>query len=128
MNIHEHQAKELLGSYGVPVQSGRVAFTAEQAVEAAHFMIEEGATLLIVKSQIHAGGRGKGIIHDPKTGEPVQYDGKDLRGVKVIPVGEGDTRHEVYEIARRMIGNKLITIQTGPDGKIVNRVLIANGV
>jgi succinyl-CoA synthetase beta subunit len=128
MNIHEHQAKELLGSHGVPVQSGRVAFTAEQAVEAAHHMIEEGATLLIVKSQIHAGGRGKGIIHDVNTNEPVQYEGKDLRGVKVIPVGEGNPRHEVYEIAHRMLGNKLVTIQTGAEGKIVNRILIANGV
>lgn len=128
MNIHEHQAKELLGNHGVPVQTGRVAFTPEQAVEAAHLLIEEGATLLIVKSQIHAGGRGKGIIHDVETGEPIQYDGKDLRGVKVVPVTEGDPRHEVYEIARRIIGNKLVTLQTGAEGKVVNRLLIANGV
>ncbi len=128
MNIHEHQAKDLLGKHGVPVQAGRVAFTPEQAVEAAHNMIDEGATLLIVKSQIHAGGRGKGIIHDVQTGEPIQYGEKDLRGVKVIPVDEGNALHEVYEISRRMLGNTLITIQTGGEGKVVNRILIANGV
>jgi succinyl-CoA synthetase beta subunit len=128
MNIHEHQAKELLGKFGVPVQTGRVAFSAEQAVEAAHHMIEEGATLLIVKAQIHAGGRGKGIIHDVHTNQPIQFDGKDLRGVKVLPVGEGNTLDQVYQIASRMIGNKLVTIQTGAEGKVVNRILIANGV
>ncbi len=128
MNIHEHQAKELLGSYGVPVQSGRVAFTAEQAVEAAHHMIDEGATLLIVKSQIHAGGRGKGIIHDIISGEPVVYNDKELRGVKVVPTDESNPLHEVYEIAIRMLGNRLVTIQTGAEGKVVNRLLIANGV
>jgi succinyl-CoA synthetase beta subunit len=129
MNIHEHQAKELLGKHGVPVQGGRVAFSPEQAVEAAHFMIQdERAELLIIKSQIHAGGRGKGVIHDVTTGDPVEYNGKDLRGVKVLPTSEGDTLHEVWEISRRMLGNKLVTVQTGAEGKIVNRLLIANGV
>jgi succinyl-CoA synthetase beta subunit len=112
----------------VPVQGGRVAFTPEQAVEAAHNMIEEGATLLIVKSQIHAGGRGKGIVHDVNTGEPVMFDGKELRGVKVVPVGDGNALDTVYQIARNILGNKLVTLQTGAEGKIVNRLLIANGV
>lgn len=128
MNIHEHQAKELLGKHGVPVQSGRVAYTPEQAVEAAHYMIQEGATLLILKAQIHAGGRGKGTIHDPHTDEAIELDGKGLRGVKVIPVGEGDTLDTIYQIASRMIGNKLVTVQTGPEGKVINRLLVANGV
>ncbi|HVK40449.1 MAG TPA: ATP-grasp domain-containing protein, partial [Candidatus Kapabacteria bacterium] len=80
MNIHEHQAKELLGKHGVPVQAGRVAFTPEQAVEAAHYMIQDDrAELLILKAQIHAGGRGKGIVHDVETNEPIEYDGKQLR-------------------------------------------------
>ncbi|MEO5929676.1 MAG: ADP-forming succinate--CoA ligase subunit beta [Candidatus Kapaibacterium sp.] len=127
MNIHEHQAKELLGKYGVPVQTGRVAFTPEQAVEAAHNMIQEGATLLIVKSQIHAGGRGKGVVHDVHTNQAVQFEGKDLRGVKVVPV-DGNTLDTVYQIARNTLGNKLVTIQTGAEGKVVNRLLIANGV
>ncbi len=128
MNIHEHQAKELLGKHGVPVQSGRVAFTPEQAVEAAHFLKEAGASLLIVKSQIHAGGRGKGVVHDATTGQPIEYEGKEMRGVKVVPIGEGDALHEVYEIACRMLGNTLVTIQTGAEGKTVNRILIADGV
>ncbi len=128
MNIHEHQAKELLGRYGVPVQSGRVAFSPEQAVENAHDLIQNGATLLIVKSQIHAGGRGKGTIHDPVTGDAIMYGGKELRGVKVVPVEDGNALDEVYQIASRILGNKLITIQTGADGKIVHRLLIANGV
>jgi succinyl-CoA synthetase beta subunit len=128
MNIHEHQAKELLGKHGVPVQSGRVAYTPEQAVEAAHYMIQEGATLLILKAQIHAGGRGKGTIHDPNNNQPIELDGKGLRGVKVIPVGEGDTLDTVYKVASGMIGNKLVTLQTGAEGKVINRLLVANGV
>lgn len=128
MNIHEHQAKELLGRHGVPVQSGRVAFSPEQAVENAARLIQEGATLLIVKSQIHAGGRGKGIIHDPKTGDPVMYGGKELRGVKVVPVNEGNPLDEVYKIASGILGSKLVTLQTGVEGKIVHRLLIADGV
>ena len=129
MNLHEHQAKELLGSLGVPVQKGRVAFNAEQAVEAAHYAIEDGSNLLIIKAQIHAGGRGKGTIHDPETDEPITYGEKGLRGVKVLPIeGEENPLHKVWEIARRMIGNKLVTVQTGAEGKIVNRILIADGV
>src|SRR5436309_2141967 len=128
MNIHEHQAKELLGRHGVPVQKGRAAFTPEQAVESAHYAVEEGCTLLIVKAQIHAGGRGKGIVYDNSTNEKIEFDGKDLRGVKVIPVSEADPLHIVYEVASRMLGNKLVTVQTGPAGKVVNRLLIANGV
>ncbi len=128
MNIHEHQAKELLGRHGVPVQEGRVAFTPEEATEAAHHMIDDGATLLILKAQIHAGGRGKGTVHDPATDEPIEFDGKGLRGVKVIPTAEGNPLDTVYQIARRMLGNKLVTVQTGHDGKLINRLLVANGV
>src|SRR5688572_26042274 len=129
MNIHEHQAKDLLGRHGVPVQTGRVAFTPEQAVEAAHYMIQDdNATLLIIKAQIHAGGRGKGVIHNVVTDEPVEYDGKPLRGVKVLPTNEGNTLDAVYRISLGMLGNKLVTIQTGAEGKVVNRLLIANGV
>jgi succinyl-CoA synthetase beta subunit len=129
MNIHEHQAKELLGKHGVPVQSGRVAFSPEQAVEAAHFMIQDDrAELLILKAQIHAGGRGKGIVHNVETNEPIEYNGKELRGVKVLPTNEGNPLHEIWEISRRMLGNKLVTLQTGAEGKVINRLLVANGV
>jgi len=128
MNIHEHQAKELLGKYGVPVQTGRVAFSPEQAVECAHYAVQDGAQLIIVKAQIHAGGRGKGIVHNLQTDKPFEYDGKPLRGVKVIPTAEGNPLHEVYEIACRMLGHKLVTVQTGAQGKVINRLLVANGV
>ncbi len=129
MNLHEHQAKELLAGLGVPTQKGQVAFTPEEAVEAAHNMIQAGSGLLILKSQIHAGGRGKGIIHDPETGEAIEYGGKELRGVKVLPTeGVDNPLHEVWEISSRMLGNNLITVQTGAEGKIVNRMLIADGV
>lgn len=128
MNLHEHQAKELLGKYGVPVQTGRVSYSPEQAVENAYYALQDGAELLILKAQIHAGGRGKGVIHNPETNEPVMYNLKELRGVKVLPATEGNPLHEVYEISRRMLGQKLVTLQTGPQGKIINRMLVANGV
>ena len=128
MNIHEHQAKELLGRHGVPVQAGRVAFSPEQATEHASIMIEQGSTLLVIKSQIHAGGRGKGIVHDPATDKPIIHEGKELRGVKVVPTGEGNPLDTVYQIARKILGNTLVTVQTGPEGKIVHRLLIADGV
>ena len=129
MNLHEHQAKELLAALGVPTQKGQVAFTPEEAVEGAHNLINGGSTLLILKSQIHAGGRGKGTIHDPETNAPITYGEKELRGVKVLPTeGIDNPLHEVWEIARRMLGNRLVTVQTGPEGKIVNRMLIADGV
>src|SRR5512133_406753 len=129
MNLHEHQAKELLGKHGVPVQSGRVAFSPEQAVESAHYMIQDDqAQLLIIKAQIHAGGRGKGVIHSVDDNQPIIYGDKELRGVKVLSTAEGNPLHEIYEISRRMLGNKLVTIQTGTAGKVVNRLLIANGV
>ena len=129
MNLHEHQAKELLAGLGVPTQKGQVAFTPEEAVEAAHNMIQAGSSLLILKSQIHAGGRGKGIIHDPESSDAIEYGGKELRGVKVLPIeGVDNPLHDVWEISSRMLGNKLITVQTGAEGKIVNRMLIADGV
>ncbi len=129
MDLHEHQAKELLAALGVPTQKGQVAFTPEEAVEAAHNMMQDGSTLLILKSQIHAGGRGKGTIHNPETGDAIEYDGKGLRGVKVLPIeGLENPLHEVWEISSRMLGNNLVTVQTGEAGKIVNRMLIADGV
>ena len=129
MNLHEHQAKELLAALGVPTQKGQVAFTPEEAVEAAHNLINGGSTLLILKSQIHAGGRGKGTIHDPESGESITYGEKELRGVKVLPTeGIENPLHEVWEISRRMLGNRLVTVQTGEEGKIINRMLIADGV
>ena len=101
MNIHEYQAKQLLAQYGVPVPKGGVAFTVDDAVKAAE---ELGGPVWVVKSQIHAGGRGKG------------------GGVKVVK-STADVRAE----ATRMLGMTLVTHQTGPEGKEVGRVYVEDG-
>jgi succinyl-CoA synthetase beta subunit len=98
MKIHEYQAKEILKKFGVAVPKGRVAFTAEEAVEIAK---EIGGSAWVVKAQIHAGGRGK------------------AGGIKLAKSIE-----EVYDYAKNMIGSKLVTYQTGPEGKIVRKVLV----
>jgi succinyl-CoA synthetase beta subunit len=102
MNIHEYQAKEILRRYNVAVPRGKVAFTAEEAVAAAE---ELGGKIFVVKAQIHAGGRGK------------------AGGVKIAKSVD-----EVRELASKMIGMKLVTHQTGPEGKEVRRVLIEEGI
>ncbi|MBA2874007.1 ADP-forming succinate--CoA ligase subunit beta [Thermaerobacillus caldiproteolyticus] len=101
MNIHEYQGKEILRSYGVSVPNGRVAFTVEEAVEAAK---ELGSQVCVVKAQIHAGGRGK------------------AGGVKVAK-----SLDEVRTYASELLGKKLVTHQTGPEGKEVKRLLIEEG-
>lgn len=102
MKIHEYQAKELLKKFGVPVSTGKVIFKAEEASGAVK---EIGNPPFIIKAQIHAGGRGKG------------------GGVK-----KANSVEEAIEVARKMLGMKLVTPQTGPDGKIVKRVLIDHAV
>ncbi len=103
MKIHEYQGKEILRKYGVPTPKGAVAFTPEEAVEVAKNVV--GGELWVVKAQIHAGGRGKG------------------GGVKIAR-----SLHEVYELANQILGMTLITHQTGPEGKVVKRLLIEQGV
>lgn len=113
MNIHEYQAKEILKSYGVAVQEGIVADTPEQAAEAAKTMQERtGSKFVVLKAQIHAGGRGKGRVI-----------GNDQKGVAVAKSVE-----EATTIATNLLGGTLVTIQTGPKGKLVNKVLIAQDV
>jgi succinyl-CoA synthetase beta subunit len=101
MKIHEYQAKGILARYGVAVPRGEVATTREQAEAAAQRLFEQGAQGVVVKSQIHAGGRGKG------------------GGVKIAK-----SVAEAAEIAGRMLGMMLVTHQTGPEGKEVHRLLI----
>jgi succinyl-CoA synthetase beta subunit len=101
MKIHEYQAKGILARYGVAVPRGEVATTREQAESAAQKLFEQGAQGVVVKAQIHAGGRGKG------------------GGVKIAK-----SAAEAAEIAGRMLGMKLVTHQTGPEGKEVHRLLI----
>lgn len=113
MNIHEYQAKEILKKYGVAVQEGIVADTPEQAVEAAKKMQEAtGSPFVVLKAQIHAGGRGKGRVI-----------GNDQKGVAVAK-----TLEDAKTIATNLLGGTLVTIQTGPKGKVVNKVLIAQDV
>jgi len=98
VDVHEYQAKELLSSFGVPVPKGAVAFSPDQAVYAA---TELGGWNWAVKAQIHAGARGK------------------AGGIKLCK-----TYHEVRDAAASLLGKRLVTIQTGPEGKPVQRVYI----
>ena len=111
MNIHEYQAKALLKEFGVPVSAGRAIFSASEAADAARQL---GGPLWVVKSQIHAGGRGKGKFKEPAAGEK--------GGVRLAKSIE-----EVELFASQMLGNTLVTIQTGPAGKQVNRLYIEDG-
>lgn len=111
MNIHEYQAKELLEKYGVAVPKGIPAMSVEEAVKAAE---EMPGPLYVVKSQIHAGGRGAGHF----TNNP---EGKG--GVRLCKTSE-----EVRDAAQAMMGNTLVTIQTGPEGKEVQRLYVTDGV
>jgi len=102
MKIHEYQAKAILARYGVTTPRGEVAFTKEEAREGAHRL---KSNIVVVKAQIHAGGRGK------------------AGGVKLA-----HSPDEAAEIASRMLGMNLVTIQTGPAGRIVKRLLIEEGL
>jgi succinyl-CoA synthetase beta subunit len=113
MNLHEYQAKELLKKYNVPVQEGIVCSSAMQAEDAyrqIHSQYE--SKFAVVKAQIHAGGRGKGKIA-----------GTEQRGVAV-----GKNAEDIKNIAQNILGGTLVTIQTGPSGKVVNKVLVAQDV
>ncbi|MFA7429915.1 MAG: ADP-forming succinate--CoA ligase subunit beta [Rhodospirillaceae bacterium] len=111
MNIHEYQAKELLKKFGVPVLRGGVAYTPDEAERVAK---ELGGPVFVVKSQIHAGGRGKGTFKEAAAGSK--------GGVRVVKSVE-----DVRSNAEAMLGNTLVTHQTGPDGKEVKRVYIEDG-
>ncbi|QRR03749.1 ADP-forming succinate--CoA ligase subunit beta [Dyadobacter sandarakinus] len=113
MNIHEYQGKSVLKKYGVRIQEGIVADTPDKAVEVARELSEQtGTKWYVVKSQIHAGGRGKGRI-----------TGTDQRGVALAKSVE-----DVRTISKNILGKVLVTHQTGPEGKRVNKVLIAEDV
>lgn len=126
MKIHEYQAKDLLKKYDVPTLFSQVVFTAEEAgkVTFEDFM-EHGIETVVLKAQVHAGGRGKGTVHDAETGEAMQLDGKDVKGVNIV--SGGNIADKIYNLANAMVNNKLITIQTGEAGSIVRRLLIEEG-
>src|SRR5438105_1643760 len=101
MKIHEYQAKGILKKYGVSVPRGAMAASRDEAEAVAKGLFSSGASGVVVKAQIHAGGRGKG------------------GGVKIAK-----SVNEAGEIAARMLGMRLVTHQTGPEGRIVRRLLI----
>jgi succinyl-CoA synthetase beta subunit len=111
MNIHEYQAKAILREFGVPVPRGLPAFSVEEAAKAAETL---ATPLFVIKSQIHAGGRGKGAFKELPKGAK---GGVRLAG----------TVAEVAAHAKEMLGNTLVTVQTGPAGKQVNRLYIEEG-
>jgi len=114
MKIHEYQGKELLRGLGVPVPQSRVVFSPADARAAANELAKAtGNPVVVVKSQIHAGGRGKGRFKEHP----------DLGGVKVVKTADA-----AVEAAEKMLGNTLVTIQTGPEGKKVQRLLIEQGM
>ncbi len=127
MKIHEYQAKELLKKYNVPVLFNRVVFSAEEAGRIAYEDFEsQGRNVVVVKAQVFAGGRGKGVVVDPTTNEPKILFDKEVRGVNVVT---GDNLADrVYRYALNMIGNKLVTVQTGAAGTIIRKVLLEEGV
>tara|TARA_B100000446_G_scaffold169176_1_gene174126 strand:- start:949 stop:2142 length:1194 start_codon:yes stop_codon:yes gene_type:complete len=111
VNIHEYQAKALLRSYGAPVSEGRVVLRGEEAKTAAGAL---DGPVWVVKAQIHAGGRGKGKFKEAGAGEK--------GGVRIAK-----SVNEAAEEAKRMLGRTLVTHQTGPEGKQVNRIYIEDG-
>jgi len=123
LKVHEYQAKQLLAARGIPVPLGRVATTVEEAVAAVRPLVEEsGNPVVVVKSQIHAGGRGKGRFKE--------YP--DVGGVQVVTAGIdggiGAAKEAVRTLASQMLGATLVTMQTGPEGKQVNRLYIEQGI
>src|SRR5450432_3083476 len=107
MKIHEYQAKQIFARYGVPIPKGYPAFTVDEAEAAAKKLaLETGSDVVVVKAQIHAGGRGKG------------------GGVKVAKGGAAEAR----QLAEKILGMQLVTHQTGPEGQKVRRLYIEQGL
>jgi succinyl-CoA synthetase beta subunit len=109
MNIHEYQAKQLLAEHGVALPAGDVCDSAQAAQQIADKLFADGARTVVVKAQIHAGGRGKGTFKNGFKG-----------GVKLCLSGQ-----DVYDQARSMLGNILVTKQTGPEGRLVSKLMVA---
>jgi len=123
LKIHEYQAKQLMAARGIPVPAGRVATTVDEAVVAVRPLVEDsGNPVVVLKSQIHAGGRGKGTF--------IEYP--EVRGVNVVTEGidggVGAAEARIGELAEQMLGSTLVTIQTGEEGKKVSRLYVEQGV
>ena len=111
MNLHEYQAKELLKKYNVPVQNGTACTTVDEAVNAyKEISTRTNCKFVVIKAQIHAGGRGKGTFKEVAS----------QHGVQVVKSEE-----MAKEVAFNMIGNTLVTLQTGDAGKVVSKLFMA---
>lgn len=119
MKIHEYQAKEILKKYSVPIQDGIAIKTMEEFDKALQTLQSKGINQFVVKSQIHAGGRGKGKVYDVRDRDNLLLEG----GVKFTTLPEKAT-----EYAEKILGNLLVTHQTGPEGKIVKTIFLAEGL
>ena len=117
MNIHEFQAKAIFHKFGVPVPEGKVAHSSDEA----RAIAEELGGHVVVKAQVHAGGRGKGTFRREDEGKPLMRPGSDKPLGGVVVVAEAD---EAERAAEMMLGNVLVTKQTGPAGREVHHVLI----
>ena len=129
MKLHEYQARDLLASHGVPLPGGRVASTPAEARQIA----DELGGRVVVKAQIHAGGRGKGrLVGASETAamfqtlstDPANNSGQ-VKGERVGGVRLADTAAEAEAAAAAILGKHLVSIQTGPEGKLVKNVLVA---
>jgi succinyl-CoA synthetase beta subunit len=118
MNIHEYQAKQLLAKYGVAIAKGKVAFTPAEAESAFNELGAAAGGVCAVKSQIHAGGRGKGKVYDPKDRAKLIMEG----GVKIAK-----SAAEARDFAQKLLNNVLVTKQTGAAGRVVKRVYVEAG-
>ncbi len=119
MKIHEYQAKEILKRYNVPVQDGIAVKELTGVEKAVSDLQSRGIDQFVVKSQIHAGGRGKGKLYNPQNREELILEG----GVKFTTSDE-----KVKEYAEKISGNLLVTHQTGTEGKIVKTLFITEGL
>jgi succinyl-CoA synthetase beta subunit len=119
MKIHEFQAKEILKKYGVPVQDGVAIKDISEFESAINSLKQKGINQFVVKSQIHAGGRGKGKLYNPANPEEIILEG----GVKFTTSEE-----KARDLASKMLGNLLVTHQTGKEGKIVKTLFITEGL
>src|SRR5436309_10964431 len=119
MKIHEYQAKEILKKFSIPVQDGIAVKHLSGLENAINQLKSRGVNQFVVKSQIHAGGRGKGKIYNPANRSELILEG----GVKFCT----DTE-KVWEYSTKMLGNLLVTHQTGPEGRIVKTLFIAEGL
>jgi succinyl-CoA synthetase beta subunit len=120
MKIHEYQAKDLLKRYGVPVQDGIPIKSIDEFDSAIEKLKEQGIDQFVVKSQIHAGGRGKGIVYSKHNRDNVVVEG----GVKFM----GSDVDKAKDYAEKLLGNILVTHQTGPEGKQVQTLYITEGI